>query len=206
MKKSKGKNEMKYGYIRVSSKSQQDNTSLILQRQEVVAAGAEVVVEEVFTGGTIKDRPQFSNLIQELKSGDELIVTKLDRFARTVSEGSALAEELYARGVTLNILNMGKIEHSTVGTLLLNVMLCFAQFEKDMINQRCKDGKAVAKQNPDFREGRPRKYAKAQLELALTLLDSGKTYREVEAMTGISKSTVIREKRKRLLTPSNDTA
>ena len=196
---------MKCGYARVSSKSQADNTSLKLQREQLTNAGAEIIMEEVFTGGTIKDRPVFSSLISKLQSGDELIVAKLDRFARTVSEGSSLAKELYEKGITLNILNMGKIENSTVGTLLLNVMLCFAQFEKDMINQRCMDGKMVAKQNPDFREGRPKKFTKAQLDLALTLQSSGKMYKEIENMTGISKSTVIREKRKRLLTPSYDT-
>ena len=196
---------MKYGYARVSSKSQADNTSLKLQREQLTNAGAEVIMEEIFTGGTIKDRPVFSSLISKLQSGDELCVCKLDRYARTVDEGSLLAKELYDKGITLNILNMGKIENSTIGTLLLNVMLCFAQFEKDMINQRCADGKRVARQNPDFREGRPKKFTKAQLDLALTLLESGKSYREIENMTGISKSTVIREKRKRLLTPSYDT-
>ena len=77
---------MRFSYIRVSSKSQKDNSSLKEQREAVLAAGAEEVIEEVFTGGTIKDRPLFSQLIERLQPGDELIVCKLDRFARTVSE------------------------------------------------------------------------------------------------------------------------
>ena len=187
---------MKYGYIRVSSKSQQDNTSLKHQREQVIAAGAEIVIEEVFTGGTIKDRPLFSKLVNEqLQPSDELIVTKLDRFARTVSEGSSLAKELYEKGIILNILNMGKIENSTVGTLLLNVMLSFSQFEKDMINQRCREGRAIARQNPNYREGRPKKFTREQIKLGLSILNEGKKYKEVEAMTGISKSTLIRAKK-----------
>ena len=187
---------MKYGYIRVSSKSQAENTSLKAQRDTVIAAGAEIVVEEVYSGGTVKDRPKFSELIQELKSGDELIVTKLDRFARTVSEGTTLARDLYDRGVTLNILNMGKIENSTIGTLLLNVMLAFSQYEKDMINERCREGRMIARQNPNYKEGRPKKFSREQINLGLSLLDERKTYKQVEAMTGISKSTLIRAKRK----------
>ena len=187
---------MKYGYIRVSSKSQEQNTSLKSQRDAVLTAGAEIVVEEVYSGGTVKDRPKFSELIQELKSGDELIVTKLDRFARTVSEGTTLAKDLYDRNVVLNILNMGKIENSTIGTLLLNVMLAFSQYEKDMINERCREGRMIARQNPNYREGRPKKFSREQINLGLSLLGDGKTYKEVELMTGISKSTLIRAKRK----------
>ena len=127
---------MRFGYIRVSSKSQRDNSSLKEQREAVLAAGADEVIEEVFTGGTIKDRPLFSQLIEKLQPDDELIVCKLDRFARTVSEGSTLAQELYDKNIKLNILNMGIIQHTPIGSLLLNVMLSFAQFEKDMINTR----------------------------------------------------------------------
>ena len=187
---------MKYGYTRVSSKSQEQNSSLKSQRDAVLAARAEIVVEEVYSGGTVKDRPKFSELIKELRAGDELIVTKLDRFARTVSEGTTLAKDLYDRGVTLNILNMGKIENSTIGTLLLNVMLAFSQYEKDMINERCREGRMIARQNPDYREGRPKKFSREQIKLGLSLLNEGKTYKEVELMTGISKSTLIRAKRK----------
>lgn len=190
---------MKYGYIRVSSKSQEQNTSLKSQRDAVLTAGAEIVVEEVYSGGTVKDRPKFSELIQKLKSGDELIVVKLDRFARTVSEGTTLAKDLYDRGVTLNILNMGKIENSTIGTLLLNVMLAFSQYEKDMINERCREGRMIARQNPNYKEGRPKKFSREQINLGLSLLNEGKTYKEVELMTGISKSTLIRAKRKNAL-------
>ena len=187
---------MKYGYIRVSSMSQEQNTSLKAQRDAVLTAGAEIVVEEVYSGGTVKDRPKFSELIKELRAGDELIVTKLDRFARTVSEGTTLAKDLYDRNVVLNILNMGKIENSTIGTLLLNVMLAFSQYEKDMINERCREGRMIARQNPNYREGRPKKFSREQINLGLSLLDDGKTYKQVEAMTGISKSTLIRAKRK----------
>lgn len=187
---------MKYGYIRVSSKSQRDNSSLKEQREAVLNSGAEIVVEEVFTGGTIKDRPLFSQLIDRLQPDDELIVCKLDRFARTVSEGSTLAQELYDKNIKLNILNMGIIQHTPIGSLLLNVMLSFAQFEKDMINSRCQAGREYhRKHDPNYKEGRPKKFHREQINLALSLLNEGKSYTRVCEMTGISKSTIIRAKK-----------
>ena len=197
---------MRFGYIRVSSKSQRDNSSLKEQREAVLAAGADEVIEEVFTGGTIKDRPLFSQLIEKLQPDDELIVCKLDLFARTVSEGSTLAQELYDKNIKLNILNMGVIQHTPIGSLLLNVMLSFAQFEKDMINSRCQGGREYhRKHTKGYREGRPKKFRREQINLALSLVEQGKSYRVVEEMTGISKTTIYREKKERLSGQTSET-
>lgn len=190
---------MRYGYIRVSSKSQRDNSSLREQRELVQKAGAEVIVEEIYTGGTIKDRPLFSQLLDKLQPNDELIVTKLDRFARTVSEGSAVAQELYDRNVKFTILNMGTIERSFVGNLILNIMLSFAEYEKNMINSRCQAGRLYHREHTiGYREGRPKKFNQEQIKLGLKLLEDH-SYKQVEQMTGISKSTLIRAKREQNL-------
>lgn len=69
-------------------------------------------------------------------------------------------------------------------------MLAFAEFERDMIVERTQEGKAVAKQNPDFKEDRPKKFSKAQISRALDLLNEY-SYKQVEQMTGISKSMLI---------------
>src|SRR5699024_11631970 len=82
------------------------------------------------------------------------------------------------------------------GRLIFNVMLAFAEFERDMIVERTQEGKAIAKQDPNYREGRPKRYKKEQIEHALQLKESH-TYQQVEAKTGISKSTLIRAKRKK---------
>ena len=84
-----------------------------------------------------------------------------------------------------------------MSTLMRNILLSFAQFERDMIVERPQEGKAIARQNPEFREGRPKKYSKAQISHAVELLDIY-SYKQVEAMTGISKSTLMREKRKKI--------
>lgn len=71
-------------------------------------------------------------------------------------------------------------------------MLAFAGFERDMIVLRTQEGKAIAKHKEGFKEGRPKKYTKAQIEHAISLLDEY-SYNKVAEMTGISKSTLIRE-------------
>ena len=95
----------------------------------------------------------------------------------------------------MHILNMGLVENTLTGNLILTVMLALAEYERGMIVERTQTGKAVARQNPSFREGRPKKYTATQMQHAMDLLDSGKSYKQVEAMTGISKSTLIRARR-----------
>ena len=76
-------------------------------------------------------------------------------------------------------------------------MLSFAEYARGMIVERTQTGKVVARQDPNFREGRPKKYTATQIRHAMELLDSGKSYKQVEAMTGISKSTLIRARRQK---------
>ena len=82
------------------------------------------------------------------------------------------------------------------GNLIMTIMLAFAEYERVMIVERTQTGKMLARQNPDSRDGRPKKYSPTQLNLAMDLLEAGKSYRQVQMLTGISKSTLIREKRK----------
>ena len=186
---------MVYGYARVSTKGQaKDGNSLEAQMDAIRSSGAEKIFVDSFTG-TKMERPEFSKLLKEIKDGDTLIVSKLDRFARSVGQASDLITELIDRGVTVNVLNLGILSNSSVSTLMRNVLLSFAQFERDMIIQRTQEGKAIAKLDPNFREGRPPVYSREQKQHALELLESGKTFRQVERMTGISRSTLMRARR-----------
>ena len=81
--------------------------------------------------------------------------------------------------------------------LMLHVMLAFAEFERDMIVERTQSGKAVARANGKRVDGRPKKFKPEQIEHAMQLLASGNSYSQVEQMTGISKSTLVRETRNR---------
>ena len=188
---------MKYGYIRVSSPGQaRDGNSLAGQEKALRENGAEKIFKDVFTGTEI-GRPAFQELLGVVKPGDTIIATKLDRVSRSASQGIALVDELLARGVTLHILNMGLLNDTPTGKLIRNIMFSFAEFERDMIVERMNEGKAVAKaKNPNYREGRKRKFTPKQLEHAMEMLESN-SYKEVASLTGISKSTLIREHKRR---------
>lgn len=196
-----------YGYARVSTKGQaKDGNSIEHQIATLKENGAEIVIDESYTGKTT-DRPKFNDLIDKLQSGDVLMVTKLDRFARSTIEGMSLMNELLERGVIVKILNFGDVEggFSSNNKLMFSIFLAFAEFERDMIVSRTQEGKAVAKakaqaKGEKFKEGRPKKHTKAQLDNALSMLtvNGGKhSYNEVAELLGISKSTLIRENNNR---------
>ena len=128
-----------------------------------------------------------------MKDGDTIVVTKLDRIARNLLQGVDLIEQLNNRGIKVNVLNMGMIDDTPTGRLIRNIMLSLAEWERDMIVQRTKEGKEIAKQKPGYREGRPKKYSRAQTQHALELLKDH-SYGQVVDMTGISKSTLERMK------------
>lgn len=187
------------GYPRVSTntkgkkkKDRRESNGNTLEDQEkrLRDAGAEIIMPEQFTGTTM-DRPVLNEIVEMLEEGDTLMVTKLDRLARTAGEGSVLIKSLIARGVKVHILNMGLIENSVTGRLLLNTLLAFAEFERDMIVERLNDGKEIAKaNNPDYKEGRKAKeipdgFADVQNRVAageLTVVDAC-------AELGVSRST-----------------
>lgn len=186
---------MIYGYARVSTKGQaKDGNSLEAQEKALRESGANEIYVDAFTG-TKTDRPEFDKLMDKIQKGDTLIVTKLDRFARSMTQGSELVSDLVEKGIKVYILNIGVMDNTPSSKLIRNVFFAFAEFERDMIVERTMEGKAIAKQNPDFREGRPKKYSRKQIEHALELLESN-SYKQVEDMTGISKSTLIRAKKK----------
>lgn len=146
---------MIYGYARVSTKGQERNGNSIQdQVNRLTEAGCVKVFEDKCTG-TKMDRPEFNELMNVIQPGDTLVVTKLDRFARTASGGAAMIHELVSRGVTVNVLNMGVADNTPMGKLMVQIMFAFAEFERDMIVERTSAGKEVAKSNnPDWREGR----------------------------------------------------
>ena len=184
---------MIYGYARVSSRGQaKDGNSLEYQVSELQKNGAAIIYQDIYSGAKIM-RPEFDKLLNVIVPGDTLVVTKLDRFARTATQGSNLVDELLNKGINVHILNMGMLDNSPTGKLIRNVMLCFAEFEKDMIVQRTSEGKEIARLDPNYREGRKPKYSNAQKHHALELLNNH-TYSQVTSLTGMSKSTLIRIK------------
>lgn len=186
---------MVYGYARVSTAGQaKDGNALEAQRIMLCAHGAEKVYTDVTTGAKIKNRPQLDNLLNRLVQGDVLIVTKLDRIARSIIDGSRLVDELLGRGITIHILNVGIMDCTPASKLIRNIFFSFAEFERDLIKERTQEGKAIAKTKNGYKEGRPKKFTQEQIRHAMALLENH-SYKEVEEMMKISKSTLQRAKR-----------
>lgn len=186
---------MIYGYARVSTNGQEKyGNSLEHQEQQLRENGAIEIFKDSFTG-TKNDRPELNKLLKIIKSGDTLIITKLDRIARSMLQGSELVNDLINKGIRVHVLNIGIMDNTPASNLIRNIFLAFAQFERDMIVERTLEGKAIAKESPNYKEGRPKKFTKQQIEHALELLESH-SYTQVEQMSGISKSTLIRAKKK----------
>ncbi len=129
-----------------------------------------------------------------MQSGDTMVVTKLDRIASSATQGIELVQRLLDRGITVHVLNRGLLDNTSTGKPIRNIMLAFAEFERDMIVERTQEGKAIAKLNPEFREGRPKKFSKAQINHAFSLLNDY-SYTQVVQMPGVSKSTLIRARK-----------
>jgi len=182
---------MKYGYARVSSRVQIKGNSLEDQEAQLRQAGCEEIVCEQFTGTTMH-RPKFDELMERIQPGDTIAVTKLDRFARTAADGSTLIQSLIDKGVTVHVLNMGVIDDSPIGKVIVNVLLAFAQFERDLIIERTQAGKAIARTRAGFREGRPPIPAARKEAAVRMVLEQKMTYREAAESVGISIATLTR--------------
>lgn len=194
---------MIYGYCRVSTKGQIDNNSFEQQEGAILEKYENaVIVRESYTG-TTTDRPKLNELINKLQDNDMLVVAKLDRLARNTVEGIQLVQELFNKGVAVHVLNVGLLENTSMGKFFLTTLLAVAEMERSMIIERTQTGKEIAKTKEGFKEGRPKAYTLKQLDHALRMLNingGDSSYTEVAEITGISKSTLIREVRKRKAT------
>lgn len=131
---------MKYGYARVSTTGQTLEGQIKTLKEEK----CDQIFAEKYTG-TKKERPEFQKLLEIVDAGDTLVVTKLDRFARSTKDALETIEGLFNRQVRVHVLNLGIIEDSPTGRLIFTVMSAFADFERDLIVERTQEGKRIAK-------------------------------------------------------------
>lgn len=184
---------MIYGYARVSTRSQaREGNSLDAQEELLHEAGAAVIYKDTYSG-VKNDRPQLDALLNVLSCGDILVVTKLDRIARSATAGFELIQSLLDRRIIVKVLNIGQIDNTTTGKLILHILLAFAEFERDMIIERTQEGKEIARTSGKLKEGRPHKFSANQINHAIELCNSY-PISEVVRLTGISKSTIMRAK------------
>ena len=184
-----------FGYARVSTKGQaKDGTSLEEQEQVLRDSGCQFIYKDVMSGVKM-DRPELEKLLCEVQSGDMIVCTKLDRLSRSASEGIELISDLNSRGIKVNVLNLGLIDgKSHASVLITNIMLCFANYERDLIKERLSAGRAYRKaHDKNYKEGRPIKFSEEQRGLALDLLKTN-SYQQVSRLTGIPVRTLARYK------------
>ena len=147
---------MIYGYARVSTAGQaKDGNSFEDQQALIHERYPDAVIKAEAMSGA-EERPVFNKLIEDMESGDTLVVTKLDRFCRATKEGLEYIDILAAKGVRIHILNMGLIEDTPIGRMIVTNLLAYAEFERAMILERTSAGKAVARQKEGYKEGRPK--------------------------------------------------
>ena len=173
----------KYGYARVSTLKQ----DLTEQIDEIAAKGVsrDHIFSEKMTG-TKSNRPQWIKLISQIKAGDEIIVTKLDRLGRSLQIILNEIDELTAKQVSVTVGNITFDKSTPTGKLMLNVMGSFAEFERDMIVDRMQGARAYKrKTDPDYREGRKRKLTPAMVS---AMRNYYKTHTQVETAKAFNVS------------------
>ncbi|MDA8194981.1 MAG: recombinase family protein [Thermaerobacter sp.] len=185
---------MIYGYARVSSTTQNLDT----QVAQLTAYGCQKIFHEKLSGRSLKHRAQFSALLAQVTTGDTVVVTKLDRFARSTQDALNTMATLAERGVSLVVLNMGGdvVDTSTaIGKLLITVLAGIAEFEADLIKERQIEGIAAAKARGVY-QGRPRTYTVHHkglahaLELLAARDTNHLTVNDICAMTQVSRATL----------------
>lgn len=183
---------MIYGYCRVSTKSQLEGNGLQAQEHEIITRyeGAKII-DEQFTGAK-SDRPKLNELLEQLKEGDTLVVTKLDRLARNTEDGIGIVKKLFGKGVAVHVLNVGLLEDTAMGKFFLTTLLAVAEMERTTILERTSAGKDIAKLNPDFKEGRPKTITDEQEQQVVELHKEGQTQRAIVDTVGVSKGSVSR--------------
>jgi len=142
------------GYARCST-AEQDLTA---QRQALETMGVDprrVYVDQGATG-THRDRPGLREALAATRSGDTLVVTKLDRLARSIRDARDIVDELTTHGVRLQIGGTVHDPNDPVGRLLLNVLAMVAEFEADLIRARTREGMAIAKAKGKLKGRKPK--------------------------------------------------
>lgn len=178
---------MKFGYARVSTQDQ----NLALQIDALTVEICDEYISEKVSSRH-NNRPEWDGLLPKLRVGDTVIVYKLDRIARTTTELLRIVEDFQNRGVALKSLQEPWADTtSSVGKLIITVMAGIAEFERDLIRQRSRDGREAA-QKRGVKFGRPRKLSHTQVSLITDAHENGASVRELAYSFGVGRDTIYR--------------
>jgi DNA invertase Pin-like site-specific DNA recombinase len=179
---------MKYGYARVSSKSQDYQA----QVEALKAAGCKQIYSEKVSAKNTDDRPQFKKLMHAVSKGDTVMVARLDRLARSSRDLHNILHDLEQKGCGFVSLEEGWCDTTTdVGRLITTIMSGIAQFERSLILKRCEEGRKRAK-SLGVHLGRPRKLAQHQIQEVRRLQGEGRSNAAIARLVGVSHQTIGR--------------
>ena len=182
-----GARRMKLGYARVSTTDQ----DLAIQRGRLHEAGCEKLFEEK-TSGARKKRPELERLLSEMRTDDVLVITRLDRLARSTSELLRIAETIEGKNAGLQSIAEPWADTTTpAGRMVLTVFAGIAEFERSLIATRTEEGRRAA-QARGVPFGRPPKLRPEQRTLARQLIDEGKSIRDVARTFNVHVATIYR--------------
>lgn len=175
------------GYARVSTQGQ----NLEQQRARLSELGCSRIFEEKISGAK-RDRPELSRMLDHLREGDVLVVTRLDRLARSTSDLLQIAELLRMKGAGLRSVAEPWADTTTpAGRMILTVFAGIADFERSLISERTSVGREAAKAR-GVRFGPKPSLSAAQIAHARELSVSGKPISEISKLFGVHRSTIYR--------------
>ena len=172
------------GYARTSSLEQQ--AGLEAQQRDLKALGCERIFAEQVS--SVAPRKALEDALGFVRAGDVLVVTKLDRLARSVTHMGKIIEALEAKGVALRIIDLGIDTSTPTGKLILNVMGGIAQFEREIMLERQREGIAKAAAEGRYKGRKPT--ARAKSDQVFALQAAGKSMAKIAAELSISKGSV----------------
>jgi DNA invertase Pin-like site-specific DNA recombinase len=178
------------GYARCST----DKQDVEAQRQALLGlgvAGERIYLDRGLTG-TNRRRPGLDQALAAVRSGDTLVVPKLDRLARSVPDARDIGDSLVARGVKLSLGGTSYDPSDPMGKMFFNILATFAEFEVDLLRMRTREGMAVARAKGKLR-GRQPKLSSAQQAHLVKLHNSGEhSIAELAELFSVSRPTVYR--------------
>jgi DNA invertase Pin-like site-specific DNA recombinase len=177
---------MLIGYARTSTTEQV--AGLTAQERDLKAAGVEKLYREQTSA--IGARPQLEAALEYAREGDVLVVTKLDRLARSVAHLCAIVERLTAKGVALRILAMNLDTSTPTGKLMLNLLASVGEFERDIMLERQREGIAKAKAEGKYRGRAPT--ARAKADQIRKLAAGGAKRQDIAEQLGVGVASVYR--------------
>lgn len=178
---------MKVGYARVSSVGQ----SLDTQIDKLTAFGCEKVFQEKRSGASRQKRDAVNAALEFCREGDVLVITKLDRLARSMFDLQDITKTLERKGVDFIVLDQSIDTTTPAGRLTFHLLGAVAEFERDLISERQAEGIEKAKQK-GVKFGRKPKLSSEQVEEMLAAYDAGEEPRDLIQRYGISKSSFHR--------------